>query len=192
MVSTLEQGNWRPHDLDTAVSTIEEEDEDEEIQLEDVYGSLLIRATRTKATKIAAATPKSSKELPEWVQDYREVFELEGFDQLPLRRPWDHTIDLKEGTSPWSRTHIIPLSSQEQWTLQEFLEENLRTGRIRPLKSLYASPFFFMKKKDRKLRPIQDYWKLNQLTVPNKTPLPLIKEVIDRLNRAKVFSKMDV
>ena len=76
--------------------------------------------------------------------------------------------------------------------MKDFLEENLRTGRIRPSKSPYASPFFFGNKKDGKLRPIQDYRKLNQIMVPNKTPLPLIKEVIDRLNGAKIFSKMDI
>ena len=64
-----------------------------------------MRATRTKATKIAAATHQHlEKALPEWIQDYREVFKPEGFNQLPPRRPWDHAIDLKEGTSPWTGT----------------------------------------------------------------------------------------
>ena len=76
--------------------------------------------------------------------------------------------------------------------MKDFIEENLKTGRIQPSKSPYTSPFFFGKKKDGKLRPIHDYRKLNQITVPNKTLLPLIKEVIDRLNGAKVFSKMDI
>ena len=166
VVSTPEQGNLRPHDPDTAISASKEEDEDEEIQPEDVYTFtheaenelpqkirlLLLRATRTKATKIvAAAHINSEKKLPEWISDYKEVFEPEGFNQLPPRRPWDHTIELKEGTRPWTGTQIIPLSSEEQWTLRDFLEENLKTGQIRPSKSPYASPFFFMKKKDGKL-----------------------------------------
>ena len=168
MVSTLEQGNRKPHDLDTAVSAMEEKDEDKdkESQPEDVYTFtceaknqlpqeirlLIIRATHTKATDITVAAHQSSKtELPEWVQDYKKVFELEGFQELLPRRPWDHVIDLKEGTGPWTGTHIILLSMEEQKTLQDFLEENLKTGRIQPSKSPYASPFFFMKKKDRKL-----------------------------------------
>ena len=186
-VSTPEQGNLRPHDPDTAVSATEREDEDEP---RDVLA--LIRATGTKATDIAAASQKKVELLPEWVLDYKEVFEPDSFDKLPPRRPWDHAIDLKEGTGPWTGTRIIPLSSKEQETMKDFIVENLKTGRIRPSKSPYASPFFFGKKKDGKLRPIQDYRKLNQITVPNKTPLPLIKEVIDRLNGAKVFSKMDI
>lgn len=61
-----------------------------------------------------------------------------------------------------------------------------------PSKSPYASPFFFMKKKDGKLQLVQDYWKINTMMVKNCTPLPLIKEVIDWLHGAWIFSKMDV
>jgi len=43
------------------------------------------------------------------------------------------------------------------------------------------SPFFFIKKKDGKLRPVQDYRKLNALTVKNRYPLPLIPEIIDKV-----------
>src|SRR5882757_4872153 len=55
-----------------------------------------------------------------------------------------------------------------------------------------ASPFFFIKKKDGSLRPTQDYRKLNDATIKNRYPLPLISELIDRVADAKVFSKMDV
>ena len=55
-----------------------------------------------------------------------------------------------------------------------------------------ASPFFFVKKKDGTLRPVQDYRKLNKMTVKNLYPLPLIQELIDKLKNAQVFSKMDI
>ena len=55
-----------------------------------------------------------------------------------------------------------------------------------------ASPFFFVKKKDGKLRPVQDYRKLNEMTIKNRYPLPLISELIDKLTGAKYYSKMDV
>ena len=55
-----------------------------------------------------------------------------------------------------------------------------------------ASPFFFVKKKDGKLCPTQDYRKLNDATIKNRYPLPLISELIDQLGTAKIFSKMDV
>ena len=55
-----------------------------------------------------------------------------------------------------------------------------------------ASPFFFVKKKDGKLRPVQDYWKLNEMMIKNRYPLPLISELINKLTHAKIFSKMDI
>ena len=87
---------------------------------------------------------------------------------------------------------IYPLNSEEQKQLDEFLKEQLETGRIHPSKSPMASPFFFVKKKDGKLRPVQDYQKLTQMTIKNQYPLPLISELIDQLTGAKYFSKMDV
>ena len=143
VVSTPEQGDLKPHDPDTAVS---EEDEDKP---KDIHA--LLRATGTKATNIAAASQKREEPLPEWISDYKEIFKMGGFNELPPRRPWDHAIELKEGTGPWTGTRIIPLFSREQEPMKDFLEENLKTGRIRPSKSPYASPFFFGKKKDRKL-----------------------------------------
>jgi len=55
-----------------------------------------------------------------------------------------------------------------------------------------ASPFFFVKKKDGKLRPMQDYRKLNDLTIKNHYLLPLIRKSINKLSGAKIFTKMDV
>lgn len=76
--------------------------------------------------------------------------------------------------------------------MDEFLKENLESGRIRPSKSPMASPFFFVKKKDGKLRPVQDYQKLNEMTIKNRYPLPLIQELVDKLKGAKYFTKLDI
>jgi Reverse transcriptase (RNA-dependent DNA polymerase) len=65
-------------------------------------------------------------------------------------------------------------------------------GFIRPSKSPFTSPFFFIKKKDCKLQPIQDYRKLNDLTVKNQYPLPLIADVVEKLKNAKIFTKFDI
>ena len=55
-----------------------------------------------------------------------------------------------------------------------------------------ASPFFFVSKKDGKLWPCQDYWYLNDWTIKNSYPLPLILDIMDKLKGAKFFTKMDV
>ena len=55
-----------------------------------------------------------------------------------------------------------------------------------------ASPVFFIKKKDGSLRLVQDYRKLNAMTVKNKYPLPLIQELVDKVAGAQYFTKFDV
>jgi len=87
---------------------------------------------------------------------------------------------------------VYPLSLLEQAELDAFLEENLRTGRIRPSKSSIAAPVFFIKKKDGLLRLVQDYRALNAITVKNRYPLPLISKLISQLRGAQYFTKLDI
>jgi hypothetical protein len=56
----------------------------------------------------------------------------------------------------------------------------------------YASRLFFIKKKDGKLRPVQDYHKLNEHTIKNCYPLPLIPDLIAAVRKAALFTKFDV
>ena len=65
-------------------------------------------------------------------------------------------------------------------------------GHIRPSKSQYASPFFFIKKKNGKLHPVQDYRAINKYTVRNNYPLPLIQTLIQDLSGAHLYTKLDV
>jgi len=68
----------------------------------------------------------------------------------------------------------------------------LKAGLIKKSKSKYVAPCFYIPKKDKFLWLVQDYWKLNQVTIKDKIPLPLIGEVIDKLKEAKYFNKLDL
>ena len=59
-------------------------------------------------------------------------------------------------------------------------------------KSQYAASCFYIPKKDGSLQLVQDYRKLNQVTIKDKIPLPLIGKVIDKLKEAKYFNKLDL
>ena len=65
-------------------------------------------------------------------------------------------------------------------------------GLIKKSKSRYVASCFYISKKDGSLWLVQDYQKLNQVTIKNKTPLPLIREVIDKLKEARYFNKLDL
>jgi len=87
---------------------------------------------------------------------------------------------------------VYPLSREEREDVREFIKEQLRKGYIRPSKSLQTAPVFFVGKKDRKKRMVQDYKYLNEWTIKNNYPLPLISDVLENIGMKKVFTKMDL
>lgn len=137
-------------------------EEGDKILMVDMSEEIHLRTFNTTAQKLAEAaeqqkTKKTFEEtVPSYYHSYRDIFSKELFDELPPQRSWDHAIKLLPGTDGFDRK-IYPLSSDEQKELNKFLDEHLKTGRIRPSKSPIASPFFFIKKKDRSLQPVQDY-----------------------------------
>ena len=99
---------------------------------------------------------------------------------MPMRKIWDHTIDLKETFKPQKR-RIYPLSRDKREEVQNFINDQLRKGYIRPSKSPQTSPVFFVDKKDGSKRIVIDYHNLNDQTVKNNYPLPLITDLIDNM-----------
>jgi hypothetical protein len=76
--------------------------------------------------------------------------------------------------------------------LKRYLEENLRIGHIRPSKSLAGYPILFVPKKNGKLRMCVDYRQLNEETVKNRYPLPLIESLRAQLAGANYFTSLDL
>uniref|UniRef100_A0A670KLJ4 Gypsy retrotransposon integrase-like protein 1 n=1 Tax=Podarcis muralis TaxID=64176 RepID=A0A670KLJ4_PODMU len=123
-------------------------------------------------TLAAAPSEEAAPTLPAVYQDYQDVFEERGADQLPPR--------------------LYSLTEPEREALQDFLRKNLERGFIRPSTSPTAAPVLFVKKKCGELRPCHDYRALNKITVPDRYPLPLISELLERVQGAQVFTKLDL
>jgi hypothetical protein len=119
------------------------------------------------------------------------LFNEKTASRFPGPRPWDPSIDLKPDFTP-KRGKIYSLSPKEDRELDALIKENLEKGYIRESQSPQASPFFFVAKKDGRLRPCQDYQKLNESTIRNAYPLPRIPDLLDKLKKARYFTKMDV
>ena len=115
-------------------------------------------------------------------------------DKLPYGKPPDrgieHTIDLEEGAQPVSRPPYR-LSPKEQEEMEEQVRDLLAQGLIRPSFSPWGAPILFVPKKDGRWRMCIDYRALNKATIKDKFPLPKIDELLDRLGRARYFSKLD-
>ena len=124
------------------------------------------------------------------VRDFADVFpdELPG---MPPDRAVEFYIDLVPGTSPIAKApyRMNPLEYVE---LKKQLKELEDKGYIRPSSSPWGCPAMFVAKKDKSQRLVVDYRPLNEVTIKNKYPLPRIDDLFDQLNRAKVFSKIDL
>ena len=120
-------------------------------------GSLIITKLTT-ATELAAAAEKSKPKpmLPPEYSSFASVFSKEAIDHVPPSRPYDHEINLDDAFTP-KIGKVYPLSPDKCKATEDFLDENLASGKIRPSNSPQPSPFFFVKKKDGGLHPCQDY-----------------------------------
>jgi hypothetical protein len=149
---------------------------------------------RGVATNLAiqAGEQQTDTILPKEYQEFARLFNDKAADRFPPEREWDHAIDLKPGAPDSLDCKIYPMTMDEDAALGKFLDKMVAKGYIHPSKSPYASPFFFVKKKDGKLRPVQDYRRLNSHMVRNQYPLPLIAQLISDLSGAHIFSKVDV
>jgi len=112
-------------------------------------------------------------------------------ERMPVRKAWDHAIDLNNNFKA-SKVRVYPLSRNEKEEVQKFVDEHLKKGYIRPSKLPQMSPVFFMGKKDRGKRIVMDYRRLNKQTVKNNYPLPLITDLVDSMGNKRVFIKMDL
>ena len=110
---------------------------------------------------------------------------------MPTRKIWDYAIDLKEEFKA-SKARVYPLSRNEREEVQQFIQDHLRKGYIRPLKSPQTSLVFFVKKKDCGKHMVIDYRRLNKQTVKNNYLLPLITNLVDAMGNKKLFTKMDL
>jgi hypothetical protein len=138
-----------------------------------------IFSTRTKGRKAVIKMAQVDEQIPHQYRTFADVFSDEELKKLPPSRPWDHKIELKPGAPLTLISRTIKLSAAEQQELKKFIDKHLKRGTIRRLKSPYAVSFFFIKKKNGKLRPVQDYRPINEWTIKNRYPLPLIPQLID-------------
>jgi hypothetical protein len=110
----------------------------------------------TVATELAIKkAPKKERtwqeQIPKEYHKYHKVFSEQAAQHFLASKPWDHAIDLLPKAPKTLDCKLYPLAPGEQDSLDKFIKEYLDKGYIRPSKSLYSSPFFFIKKKDGKL-----------------------------------------
>ncbi|GMI89548.1 hypothetical protein HRI_002624100 [Hibiscus trionum] len=129
------------------------------------------------------------KEIDALLNEFKQVFdEPVG---LPPERGHDHRIELKDEKAV---VKVKPYrhSAHQKDEIEKLVGEMLQSGIIRDSNSAFSSPIVMVKKKDGNWRMCVDYRKLNQLTIKDSFPMPVIEELLDELGAAKVFSKLDL
>jgi hypothetical protein len=151
-----------------------------------------IFATRTRGKKVTIQRIEMDKRIPRQYRAFTDVFSDKESKKFLPKRPWDHKIKLKPGAPATLISRTIKLLTSEQQELQTFINEHLERGTIERSKSPYAASFFFIKKKNGKLRPVQDYRPINEWTIKNQYPLPLIPQLIDRIGDAELITVVNI
>ena len=159
--------------------------------LEALLAGMTIHLSRKALISALIQNEAPTKVLPKYV-DYADIF---SFDlAMKLLKNTDinkYAIELQNDKQP-SYGPIYSLGPVELETLKIYIETHLKTGFIRPFKSFASALILFNKKPDCTFRLCVNYQGLNNLTIKNWYPLPLISESLDRLGHAKRFTQLDL
>ena len=109
---------------------------------------------------------------------------------LPPPRRHDHRIHLLPDTVPVA-VHPYRYPQLLKDELEKQCADMLAQGIIRPSTSPFSSPVLLVKKADGSWRFCVDYRALNDRTVKDKFPIPVVDELLDELKGAKCFTKID-
>ena len=124
--------------------------------------------------------------VPAEYSDFADVFSPDLASELPKHTGINnHAIELVDSQQPPYGHSLGPVELE---SLKAYIETNLGNEFIRPSKSLLGAPILFDRKSDGSFRLCVDYRDLNNLTIKNRYLLPLIRESLDRLGRAKQFT----
>jgi len=126
-----------------------------------------IQATTSTELAIKAQQYTKKVEVPTEYQQFAKIFSEEESKRYPPKRAWDHAIEFKKDAPEAIDCKVYLMNRIEDEAVQKFLSDKLEKGYIRESKLPYASSFFFVRKKDGKMRPVQDYQKINTVTIRN-------------------------
>ncbi len=153
--------------------------------------TLINSISSTSSTNDSSTIINIETKLPKQLLKFKEVFNESIANTLPPHRPYDCEINLKPNSKLFYGA-IYQLTQKESDALEEYIKENLKKGFIRKSKSPAGAPVLFVPKKNDDLRMCVDYRHLNDITIRDSYPIPLIAEMLENIPKGKIFSKLDL
>lgn len=102
-----------------------------------------------------------------------------------------HRIQLIDDKPVYQNYYRVAVRDRD--AMEQQISKLLATGAIRESKSPYAAPGFFVSKDEgRAKRLVADYQRLNNKTIPDRTPMPHPEDVFGMLSGMKTFAKLDI
>jgi hypothetical protein len=129
--------------------------------------------------------------MPKEYHNLINVFSKSALDKLPPHRLYNHKIQL-EGNLPIRYSPLYKQITKELQAIKEYITENLQKGFIKHSSAPFASPILFIKKPSKGLRFYINYQQLNNITKKDQYPLPLLDKTLAQINKAKVFTKLNI
>ncbi|KAK1629780.1 hypothetical protein QYE76_004095 [Lolium multiflorum] len=152
-------------------------------------GYLLVPTLDADDNTCTTTVPVTPADLQELLDKFPDIFQEPS--GLPPPRACDHSIPLIPGAKP---PNIRPyrMSHSQKNAIEQLIQKMLKNSEIRLSNSPFSSPAILVKKKDKSWRLCVDYRGLNELTIKNKFPIPVIEDLLDELHGATIFSKLDL
>jgi hypothetical protein len=161
----------------------------EQLLKDDATGYILYNMEDVRTTLTELEQTTTPTEFQGILQAFVDVFqEPEG---LPPHRSHDHAIPLIPGSKP-PNFRPYRMSHNQKNTIETIIAQMLKNKEIQPSNSPFSSPVILVRKKDKSWRLCVDFRGLNEQTVKNHFPIPVIEDLLDELHGAIVFSKLDL
>jgi hypothetical protein len=145
-----------------------------------------VAGTTSPTPSITAA---SADLLPDFLQEFMSLFQDP--TGLPPQRQWPHCICLLPGTAPVA-VRPYRYAHLQKVELEKQCARMLVQGVIRPSSSAFSAPVILIKKADDSWRLCVDYRALNEKTIKDKFPIPVVEELLNELHGAQFFTKLDL